>query len=145
MIRARVKSSLSQITIDIDHSPLLYLQCIRFFASTSSFGTYPAVRTPQVKGPHCYSPSHPAANRSRDPSWTFCGDARSICRPFSNLCPPIPGQLLVAFSYVEVLLLERVMNLTYFPVPVQEPIAGGMGTIQKIYRKRDHLGDTQHG
>jgi len=127
-------------TVDPQHS-----RCTRSFTSMSSFETYRAARTPQVGGPHRYSPSHPAANRSRDPSWMFCGDVRSICPPFSNRCPPIPGQLPVVFSYVDALLLDRAMNLTYLSVPVQEPITGGMGTIQRIYRKRDHLGDTQHG
>ena len=42
------------------------------------------------------------------------------------------------------LLLDRVVNLTYFAVPVQEPFAGGMGAIQKIYRERNHPMDTKH-
>jgi len=50
----------------------------------------------------------------------------------------------MVFSYVEVMFLDHVINLTHFLGPVEEPFAGGVEAIQEIHSKRDHLRDTQH-
>ena len=120
----------------------LHFQCIRSFTLMSSFESYPSTRTSRLKGLHRYSPSHPAANRSRDPSWTFCGDVRLICLPFSSPCPPIPGQLPIMFSYVKIMLYGSAVNLICFSVAVERPLAGRVGTIQKVYCTRRRPGST---
>ncbi|KAF9649266.1 hypothetical protein BDM02DRAFT_1936668 [Thelephora ganbajun] len=71
--------------------------CIRHFASMNSFETYPTAWTTRVKGLRRYSPSHVAVNRSRDRSWTFCGDVRLICAPSSGPYLQTPGRSQMVF------------------------------------------------
>ena len=59
--------------------PSPHSRCIRYSAWMNSSETYRSARTPRVKGPRHYSPSHVAANRSRAPSWMFCGGVRPTC------------------------------------------------------------------
>ena len=115
------------------HQVLHLDELVRIISST---------RTSRLKGLHRYSPSHPAANRSRVPSWTFCGDVRLICLPFSSPCPPIPGQLPIMFSYVKIMLYGSAVNLICFSVAVERPLAGRVGTIQKVYCTRRRPGST---
>jgi len=94
-----------------------HFRCTKSFTSMSSFETYPTARASQEKGPRRYSPSRPAANPSKVPSWMFCGDVRLKCPQFSRPSPLAPGRLPMVFLYVEVVLPDHVVNLTCFLSP----------------------------
>ena len=139
------KITTATISFDFKRSPLMgYIyrrsisivdrrfRCTKSFTSMSSFETYPTARTSQEKGPRRYSPSRPAANPSKVPPWTFCGNVRLICAQFSRPSPLAPGRLPMVFLYVEFVLPDHIVNLTSFLSPCRGISHGMNGNDSKV-------------